>query len=895
MGIDCLEPAFSWSFEESEVRSILQSAYRIMVSAKEENIHEGIGDIWDSGKVDSRRNINVLYKGQDLKSRKRYFWKVQVWDQLGNMTESRPACWEMGFLSQSDWKGKWIQQPINDSSTERPLPLFRHEFIVNKPIDRARLYICGLGQYELRLNGCKVDDRVLDPGWTHYDKACLYSVFDVTSQVNVSSNCIGVMLGNGFYNVTGGRYVKFKGSYGDPKCIVQLEIDYTDGTTEMIFSNTAWLTSPGPITFSCIYGGEDYDARLEQPGWDQPAYTLDESWQHAVEAPSPEGLLKSQKVSPLKIMKTFTASNFKEVKPNVYLVDLGQNFSGWVNLEVKGTAGSSVKITPAELLNPDGTANQTWTGSPYEFNYILKGEETEVWQPKFTYYGFRYLQIEGAVPLGDASEKESLPLLLSVEGEMIYPDLQVGGSFESSDELLNKTHEIINWAILSNMKSLFTDCPHREKLGWLEQVHLMGPAILYNYPVEPLFTKILEDIQDAQLDNGMVPTTAPEYVVFEEPWDIFRHSVSWGATYILVPWMMYQKYGNTRVLQEHYENMKRYVEFILERSENYIVKDGLGDWYDVGPEGPGFAQNTPVPLPETAMFYHIVQVLEQVSSLINRPDDATHYKKIGKEIKDAYNSLFFHPMTGQYATGSQAANAMSLALGLTEDVHKPKVLQNLLDDIHDRGFHTTSGDVAFRFVLLALSQNGRSDIIYRMTRNTDYPSYGYQIEHGATTLTEAWDGPTVGKSQNHFMLGHIEEWLYKDLAGLDYEFDQREEMYKFNFHPSFVKGLDFVRVTHELYTGKVRTEWVKVDQNKYKLLVQIPANGIGYIHLPSCSMETLKEAGYPALETVGVELDRYENGCAILRVSSGLYEFENIQVSMFKEEENEHPTIPNTF
>jgi alpha-L-rhamnosidase len=893
LGIDSEQPAFTWSFVESKVRGIYQTAYRIIVSDEKQSAKEGNGTIWDSGIIKSRRNMNVLFQGSKLESRKRYFCKVQVWDQIGEMTESQITWWEMGLLHPNDWSAEWISKPVTESDNVEPIPQFRYEFNVEQPIKRARIYISGLGHYELRLNGSKVEDRVLEPGWTHYDNTCLYSVYDVTSHLSISTNVIGVILGNGFYNVTGGRYVKFKDSFGEPTFIAQLEIHYGDGTKSVISSNTDWVSSPSATTFSCIYGGEDYDACLEQSGWDTAHFTLSNLWKPASKAVSPRGKLRAQKTAPLKTMKAFAPVEMKEIKPNIFVADLGQNFSGWVKLRVKGLSGANVKLTPAELLNEDGSPNQTWTGSPYELNYTLKGVGVETWNPLFTYYGFRYVQIEGAIPEDFSVENSTLPQLLSLEGQMIYPDFEASGSFESSDNLLNRTHELINWAILSNTKSVFTDCPHREKLGWLEQVHLMGLPLIYNYPVESLLSKVMDDIEDAQLPNGMVPTTAPEYVVFEEPWDIFRHSVSWGATYILAGWMMYQKYGNMKVLQEHYENMKKYIHFIEGRSENYIVKDGLGDWYDVGPNGPGFAQNTPVPLPETAMFYHLVHVLEQISRVIDKKEDTQSYKTLGKEIKSAYNKEFFTPVTGQYATGSQAANAMSLALGLVEEPYQPKVLQNLIEDIEKQGFHTTSGDVAHRYVLLALAEKNRSDIIFKMTRNTDYPSYGYQIEHGATALTEAWDGPTVGKSQNHFMLGHLEEWLYSGLAGLNYTFDPVAEAYQFTIKPYYENTLQWVKTKQELYTGKVYTHW-KLDNNRLSLEVQIPANSSGEVFIPAASFEVMKENGVPIVEAEGVVFERFENGYAVIQIVSGHYHFESILLNNEKEKSDEYPTVPNT-
>ncbi|MBW7459988.1 family 78 glycoside hydrolase catalytic domain, partial [Paenibacillus sepulcri] len=370
-------------------------------------------------------------------------------------------------------------------------------------------------------------------------------------------------------------------------------------------------------------------------------------WRRAANAEAPAGVLKAQQIPPLKVMKTFHPVSIVPQRPHVYTIDFGQNFSGWAQIAVQGPRGASIRMLPSELLYPDGSADQRDSGSPYEFNYVLKGEGTEVWSPRFTYYGFRYLQIENiAVEGGQAAD--GLPVLISAEGQMIYPDIEASGSFMSSNPMLNKTHEIINWAILSNMKSVFTDCPHREKLCWLEQTHLMGPSLLYNYPVESLMLKVLEDIREAQLPSGLVPTTAPEYVVFDGKLSKYRHSVSWGAAYIMNCWNLFRTCGNTTVLTGHYTGMERYIRYLEANSEGFIIQDGLGDWYDIGENGPGYAQNTPIALPETAMFYQIVSVFARIAGELGREQDAERYRVLSQSIKNAYNRTFFNPATCQY-------------------------------------------------------------------------------------------------------------------------------------------------------------------------------------------------------------------------------------------------------
>ncbi|MBE1441934.1 alpha-L-rhamnosidase [Paenibacillus sp. OAS669] len=880
LGIDTPAPAFSWSYRNDSAWAKRQTAYRIIVSDSESELRDANGNIWDTGEVASRQNVHLPYQGSPLQSRQRYYWKIQVWDQDGSMVESPASWWEMGLLNAEDWTASWIAEPELSSGQGASLPLFRHEFDLHKPIARARAYLCGLGHFELRLNGNKVSDNVLEPGWTNYHKTCLYCVYDVTNYLQAGANAAGVMLGNGFYNVTGGRYRKYKGSFGRPKCLVQLEVTYDDGSVDTIASHPDWRTSSGPITFTCIYGGEDFDARLLPKGWDQAGFREDHSWRNAIGAEVPTGKLKSQETAPLKVMKTFQPVSFTEPSPNLYVADLGQNFSGWVELTVKGPAGAQVTLTPAELLKEDGTVNQKWTGSPTKLHFTLAGSGEEVWKPRFTYTGFRYVQIEGAAPSAIAAGDHGLPstpLLLRLEGQMIYPDTPVTGSFECSDTLLNRTHELINWAIASNMKSIFTDCPHREKLGWLEQVHLMGPSVIYNYQIESLLIKTMEDIRDTQLPNGMVPTTAPEYVVFLEPWHRFRDSVSWGAAYVLTAWNLYRFYGNMRPMAEHYSGMKAYIDYVTQCSDSYIVQDGLGDWYDVGEGDPGFAKNTPVPHTETAMFYHMVDIFAQMAELLQHAEDAVQYKTLGENIKTAFNRTFFDPKTSNYATGSQTSNAMPIVLGLVEEHHRDAVLHHLIEDIRRRGYHTNAGDIGHRYVLLALAMNGRSDVLYQMTRSTEHPSYGYQIAHGATTLTEAWDGPTVGKSQNHFMLGHLEEWLYWGLAGIRYHYDASHGSYHLTIKPFVPDDMEYVRAEHQLPVGRVHVEWQQsFHENEGKSLtlkVTIPVNCTAEVHIPSSSGSAVTENGIPVEESSSISVVRKESDYKVVRLSSGPYEF----------------------
>ncbi len=793
------------------------------------------------------------------------------------------ATWKASDKEQTSWKrpdfddtawpaarvlGKVGIEPWGTPKvTNTPLPLFRREFTVDKPIRRARVHVCGLGFYELHVNGRRVGDHVIDPGWTNYRKRCLYATYDVTDRLTRGANALGVLLGNGMYNVTGGRYVKFTGSFGPPKLLLQLQIDYADGTSSRIVTDETWKAAPGPIVFSCIYGGEDYDARLEQPRWDQPGFD-DGAWRAAEIAPGPGGTLSAQMAPPIKVMQTIKPVKVNEPRPGVLVYDLGQNFSGWPKIAVKGPTGARVTLTPAELLDDGGLANQRSSGRPCTFTYTLKGRGVETWHPRFTYYGFRYVQVDGAIrPEPRPGNPTDKPTLLSVEGQFLCNSAETVGRFACSHPLLNRIHEIINWAIRSNMQSVLTDCPHREKLGWLEEAHLMGPSILYNYDVPALYTKVFRDMAEAQLDNGLVPDIAPEYTVFRGG---FRDSPEWGSAYVIAPWYVYRTYGDDRVLREHYEGMKRYVAYLGSRAQGNIVNHGLGDWCDIGPKSPGRSQLTPIALTATAVYYYDVTILQQVAEVLGKAAEVKRHAALAKQIREAFNRKFFKPQTNQYATGSQTSNAMALVLDLVPQEAAPAVLANLVKDVRDHGNHMTAGDVGHRFLLLALANGGRSDVVFDMTRHTDAPSYGHQIRHGATSLTEAWDGRR-GLSQNHFMLGHVEEWFYKYLAGIRPD-PASSGFERVVIQPHVVGDLTWVKARYRSIRGPIEVHWRR-GGGTLTLEVAIPANVTATVHVPTTSPDAVTEGGVQAGKSDAVKFLRAEGGAAVYRIGSGRYCF----------------------
>ncbi|MET1054098.1 MAG: family 78 glycoside hydrolase catalytic domain [Pedobacter sp.] len=886
-GIETISPRLSWQLV-SDRRSTLQTAYRILVADDPELLKANTGNIWDSKKLSSSASIQVAYKGKTLLAAKTYYWKIMLWDNHAKASAwSNVQQWQMGLLTRADWKkASWIgYQVMPDSARILPsdlgkrdkpggtmndvLPLLRKEITVSKKIKSATLFISGLGHFELSINGKKIGDHFLDPGWTNYEKQALYVPFDVTSALKNGKNAIGVMLGNGFYYIPKQkkRYKKLLVQYGYPKMICRLIVNYTDGSSEDIVSDEKWKATAGPVSFSSIYGGEDYDAGKEQKDWDKPSFN-DDLWIKSSKTSGPV-MLNAQKADPIKIFDNFKPKKITRINTASWLYDLGQNASGIVRISVKGKKGDTLRITPAELINSDGTANQKASGKPFYFTYILKGEGTETWQPRFSYYGFRYLQIDGAVPgeePGTSAPAENLPILTEVTGLHIRNAAEEAGTFNSSSELLNRTAKLIDWGVKSNMMSVFTDCPHREKLGWLEQLHLMGSSLRYTYQVQNLLNKSVQDMELSQTSTGLVPEISPEYTVFTWGGDMFRDSPEWGSSSIILPWYLYEWYGDREVLARAYPMMKKYAAYLKTRAKYNILSQGLGDWYDLGPKPPGVSQLTTIGVTATAIYYYDLNILSETALMLGKTADAAGYKKLAEEVKLAFNRRFFNSKTNNYATGSQTANAMAIYMKLVSPERKSAVLANIISDIRNNKNNLTSGDIGYRYLLRVLEDEGRSDLIYEMNSNPEVPGYGYQLAQGATALTESWQAlPSV--SNNHLMLGHLMEWFYSGLGGIRQE--QKSVAFKeIKIHPEIIKGLSHAETSYNSPYGRIATSWKK-DADKFDLEVEIPANTRAVIYIPAIKGQQITEGG----KAVQPGSARYEKGRTLIRTGSGKYHF----------------------
>jgi alpha-L-rhamnosidase len=866
LGIDEPHPRLSWILagnNEKNARGLRQSAYHVLVASSAEQLAKNRGDLWDSGKVESTQNRYVEYGGSALSSRQECYWAVKVWDAARRPSAwSTPARWTMGYLQSTDWQAHWITA----STTNAALPLMRTAFRADKPVRRVELAICGLGFYEAHLNGRKTDDAVLEPGWSNYRKSCFYRVFDLTSRILPGENVLGVMLGNGMYHVTGGRYTKFTGSFGPPKVIAQIDIEYADGTSVRIGSDRHWQTAPGPITFSCIYGGEDYDARLEPDGWDQPGFDAS-SWEAAQECDGPGGRLTTRSGPPIEVKETVNVARVTQPRPGVWVYDLGQNFSGWPRLFVAGPAGAQVKLVTGELLDAQGVVSQQSSGGPVWFGYKLKGKGTEVWEPRFSYSGFRYVQLEGAVPASEPAAGPGLPRVQQLQGRFLYPDTRVVGAFSCSNPDVNRVHALILAAIKSNYKSVLTDCPHREKLGWLECSHLLAGCFMYNFDCARFYEKIANDMREAQLPNGMEPDIAPEYTVFSGG---FRDSPEWGSACVIAPWRAYQTYGDRRILERQYDCMRGYVAYLGRRAKDGIVSHGLGDWYDIGPRGPGESQLTSLGLTATGVYYQDIDILGRTAQLLGKAADVQEYLRLGAEVREAFNRSFFHAEKDQYDRESQTANAMPLCLNLVPAGRASAVLDNLVRDIRKRADRVTAGDVGFYYVVQALLNGGRSDVLYDMLCQTNGPGYMYQLAKNATSLTEAWD-TNPASSQNHCMLGHIEEWFYSGLLGIRAGAPGFKQI---NIKPQLAGNLTWVQGRYDSAYGAIASAW-KREGDKLTMDISIPPNTTATVYVPTGEAEGVTESGKPATKAKGVTFVRMEDSAAVYAVGSGNYQFES--------------------
>jgi len=861
LGVDVAHPRLSWVLTSPE-RGENQTAYEILVASSEEKLKADKGDLWDSGKVTSDQSTQIPYQGKKLSSRQHCYWKVRVWDKNGEVTPySDAAKWEMALLSPSDWKARWIGYPPAWSG--RAL-YFRYHFTIRKAVKQARAYIAGLGYYEFHLNGARVGDRVLDPGFTTYGKRVLYSTYDVGAMLTPGGNAIGVILGNGWY--------------GTPKLLLQLEVTYADGTRESFdthgeFADENWLVTAGPIIANSIYDGEVYDARLERPGWDLPdrgeggPNDRAHQWVTPMGVDPPGGRLVSETINPIKVVDTLHPQKISEPKPGVFVYDVGQNLAGWAELRVKGQRGDQVTLRFSENLNSDGTVDQENLRKAAATDiYTLKGEGEETWEPRFTYHGFRYIQMEGF---------PSRPELENIVVKVVRSSVDPSGRFESSNELINRIQKMIWWTEASNLYSVPTDCPQRdERMGWLNDLTVRSEESVYNFQMGRFFSKFLNDIGDTQWDDGSITDTAP-FRWGERPADPV------DASYLLLAWWLYWHYGDTRVMADHFAGFKAWVDFLTTQAKDGIISYGTwGDWSPPvafaieGSRGSSaVSKETPFELMSTGFLFYSSRLLSNMAQILGKKDEAAKYNALASREAEAFNRKFWNDKTGGYGANNQSANSLVLFMGLVPPNRVPRVVDNLVKDVKAHDAHLTTGNICTKYLLEALATHGHADLAYQIAKQETYPSWGFMLANGATTLWERWElqNGYGMNSHNHPMMGSVSAWFYKYLAGINT--DPRAPAFKrFIIHPYPVGDLTWVRSEYDSMYGPIRCAWRR-EGSDIHLNVTVPVNTSATVYVPASDASQVTEGGKPAAHAPGVRWLRNEDGSAVFEVGSGDYAF----------------------
>jgi len=896
LGIDCQQPRLSWLLKSKE-RGQCQTAYQVIVSENEAQPDSHTECFWDSGKVESNQTIQVTFTGPALEPRRRYYWKVRVWDRRGEASRwSKTAWWETALLSPGQWTAHWINDgksnPQRDEQfyDDDPAPLFRREFQIDKSVKQARLFVSGLGYYEARINGSRVGDRQLDPAWTTYSERVLYSTYDVTQQLRSGKNCLGALLGNGWYNVLpmrmwGQLNLRQFLTLGRPRLIAELHIQYADGSQQQVVTDESWKVAAGPVIRNSIYLGEVYDARQEQPGWDQPGFD-DSAWVGAQLATERLGRLVAQSQPPIRQTAALRPVQVSQPEPGVTLFDMGQNIAGSINLRVQGPAGTVVKLRYGELLYPDGTLNvmtsvcgqikEPGKGGPGAppvaqqcDTYILRGGAREVYTPRFTYHGFRYVEVTGFP--GELT-------LDSLEAVRLNTDLEAAGSFSCSNPLFNRIQQMVRRTFPSNLVGVQTDCPARERFGYGDDIACAAEAHLVNYDMAAFYAKTARDFADAARPGGALTLLAPwtghaiggfdpgggSFANLDGGENVGSGALSGVIAHPLLLDKLYQYYGDRRLLEEQYETARRSLEFIRPHAEDHIINVGLGDWSSVEP--------TTAALLSTAFYFHHAEILSRLAATLGHADDARQYVALGQQIKAAFNRKFLQPTTGAYDVSTQAAQAFALYYDLVPRSQRQAAIDTLLHDIlREHEGHLTTGIFGTKYLLDALTRIGRADVAYTIVNQKTFPGWGFMLASGATTMWEVWHFSDNVYSHNHSMFGTVSAWFFSALAGIQPDpgavgFD------KIIIKPHVVGDITWAKGCYRSIRGPIVSDW-RVEGEALHLNVEIPVNATAKVYVPAQDPKHVSESGRPAEEARDVTLLGMEAGAAVYQVGSGKFEF----------------------
>jgi alpha-L-rhamnosidase len=872
IGIDATQPRFSWKIWGS-TRNLMQTAYSIRVSADEKFSSGKL--LWQSGKIESGESVLVTYSGPALKSGLRYFWQVKIWDNLKNESKwSETAFWEMGILSPSEWKAKWIELP-GDTNRYSPAVHFRKEFTLGKTIASARVYVTSHGYYELNLNGKKVGDQVLTPGWTSYSKRLQYQVYDVTSQVINGKNAVAAALGDGWYRGTlgwGNNWAIYGKKLG---LLMQMKITFTDGTETMIVTDETWKgNQDGAIRMNDIYNGETYDARKKLTGWNLPGYD-EKNWKIVTVGNYNNGNLIASQGDPVrKIQEIKPVKVFLTPKGSV-VVDMGQNMVGWVRLKVKGEKGTVVTLRHAEVLDKYGEFYITnLRAAKVQLTYTLAGTGDEIYEPRFTFMGFRYVEVTGFP--GNLTTD-------NITGIVVHSDMTPTGSFESSNQLLNQLQHNIVWGMKGNFVDVPTDCPQRdERLGWTGDAQAFCRTAAFNMDVSSFFTKWLKDVAADQKQGGEVPDVVPD-VLNKQDAITAQPSAGWGDVAVIAPWTMYLVYGDIRILENQYSGMRAWVEYIRKKAGNsYIWKGGskYGDWLfyhpsvNSHPEPDGYTEPDFI---ATAYYAYSAKLLSLAAAELGKNDDAKLYSDLYNKIKNVFVNEYVTP-AGRIGTNSQTSYILALAFDLLPEDLRPKAAQFLVNDIKSRRNHLSTGFLGTIYLCHVLSRYGFTDVAYDLLLQETYPSWLYPVKMGATTIWERWDGQKTDStfqdagmnSFNHYAYGAIGDWMYRVSAGIETIGPGYKHIL---IQPNLTKRLNYAKASFESSYGTISSGWERKD-GKIIIRVRIPANTTATIMLPAQNTSQVIEGGAALPANKSFTNIRSADNSLIFEAGSGDYVFE---------------------
>ena len=857
LGIDIQKPRLSWKLV-SNYNGQKQTAYHILVATSKENLEDNNGDLWNSGVIESDQSLHINYQGEKPETGIKAFWKVRVWDRDGKPSEwSEIAKWEMG-LNLSEWHAKWIglaQYEKMKPEERNPAIYFRKRIHLSSQLKKARAYISGLGYYELYINGEKVGDHVLSPNHTNYDRRqspvdfdeqevgnmstrVLYETWDITSFLRHGENILGVCLGNGWY-FQNERKEDLPYSYDTPRFVAQFEIEFTDGTRKRILSDSSWKASFGPILHNGLYSGEIYDARFDKEGWNNIGFD-DNDWNHAKIARPPEGNLVAQMSPPDRIIKTIHPISFSNPEKGVYRYDLGQMISGWARLKVKGPRGAKITLKFIEELGPGYGQTDT---------YILKGGVTEIWEPRFTWHAFRYIDVTSTIPL----------TINNILGIVVNTDVDSAGTFFCSNNLFNKINENYRWTQLGNMHGgIPSDCPHRERRGYTGDGQIAAQAAIFNFDMASFYTKWMNDLMDAQnTTTGYVPNTVP----FQSG----GGGTPWGSAYVIIPWYMYLYYGDVTILEQHYSGMKKWIGYLTHITDQsgIINEEKLGEWV------PPDVTEIPPSLVSTAYYYYDLKLMSEIASILKKTEDSGYFKDLTNLTKEAFNKRYYQENNKSYSIGRQGANVFALGFGLVPENRIREVFKSLVRNIESNtDEHFDTGMMGTPLALDVLTRYGRVDLAYSMMNQRDYPGFGYAIDRGATTIWETWRGDA---SHSHPMFGSVCQWFYQALAGINPD-PEHPGFKHIIIKPQPVGSLKYVKATHESVYGNIESGW-EWEGNDLVLNLAIPVNSTATVILPVTEPDNVTINNRTVKKCKDVSFIEFKDHLVKYQIESGHYLF----------------------